>query len=69
MRILTEGGSAVGEVGGDPGRFGCAQICGLQKSPNDTLGRYRVFSDKLGSAEQHAAEVIRPRAISRTVDQ
>jgi hypothetical protein len=55
-----------------PGRtrgFVGTQVSGLQKGPNNALGRYRVVLDELDPAEQYAAEVVRPRTIGGTVDQ
>jgi hypothetical protein len=49
-------------------RLACAEIGGFDNGAQHALGRNRVFSDVPAIGRQHAAEILRPRAVKDAVD-
>jgi hypothetical protein len=60
--------TAVDEPLGDNRRFPGAQVGSLQDGAQHAFGRDRTPLYELPVARQHAAEIFRPRAVNRAVD-
>src|SRR5262249_16317374 len=66
--ILARGEGAVDELPCNALPVGDAEIGGFKNGAQNSLGRNRIFADKLAIAGEHAAEILRPGPINRTVD-
>ena len=51
-----------------PLRLGGAEVGGLEDGAQDALGRDRMVADEVAVADQHAAEVLRPRLVGGAVE-
>ena len=60
--------AAIDQALRDPIGLGGANVGGPHHRAHDALGRDRVAADKIGVADQHAAEILRPWTVQRAVE-
>src|SRR6516165_1662347 len=66
--VVPIGKTAIGEPSCDLGGVGGAPIRGLEDGAQHPLAGNRILSDVVAVADQHAAEILRPGPINRTID-
>ena len=66
--VVARREAAIDQALGDPIGLGGANVGRPHHRAHDTLGRDRIAADKIGVADQHAAEILRPRPVDRAVE-